>query len=506
MNQLEYDLASAIKALCKKDTRLIPQCDWILAANLRALAANPEWTLVQLDKTGQWTPMRISDYISNMQVHLDRYCSEISRSRLDEIYKDTEALIKEVETFRSYGESDFLRRRVKTRKIPSLCLSIKDHHPPQANGCYKTRLIVSAHNFTQCLSKLASKSIKSTFRRAAVNFEWYTLKNSLCLKRFFETNNYHRDDVTIVSLDIKDMYPQCRFKAVHTAVNCYARQLQLFKRNKVRRCLDILKFSMGTRIVNFQDKYNKYGVDPDPDRHGLTIGRFESAFLADLECLFIFEKLQHLFVNHTHFFGTYRDDEIIVFWGHKSDDWLHSWLLTFQREVDQLLGTLDTQFTMEIWRPGNVSRPLPDSEVIVEGIGTFHRVSIYGEASFPYLDVKISWGVDNRLNFNVYKKPRKLVKYLNHDSHHHRNHKRATLSGVELRLALLTTMTNDNANMSISDISPDKHDALSIAGQLKSNQKCVRSVLFLKKMNLALAWPEWKNGIEQSTTVTPSSS
>jgi len=260
-----------------------------------------------------------------------------------------------------------------------------------------------------------------------VNFERHTLKNSLALKRIFEAKDFRKDEVTIVSLDIKDMYPQCRFKAVQTAVKYYARHLRPLDKEQVKRCLEILKFSMGNTIVSFRDKYYEYGVDADPDRRGLTIGGFESAFLADLECSFIFEKLNHLLASHTAFIGTYRDDELIVFRGQKSDEWLHGWLRTFQREVDRLLGTQDIQFTMEIWRPGQDTRPLPNSEVFVEGIGKFHQVSIYGEASFPYLDVKMSWDdEDGQLNFNVYKKPRELVKYLNHDSHHHRNHKAAS--------------------------------------------------------------------------------
>ena len=116
------------------------------------LAEDPEWVLVQSDKTGQWIPMRICDYISDMKVHLDRYCSEIHCLQLDEIYRDTKALIEEVNNFCSDGESDFLRSWLKMTKIPSLRLSIKDHQPPQANGHYKMHLIVSAHNFTQCLS------------------------------------------------------------------------------------------------------------------------------------------------------------------------------------------------------------------------------------------------------------------------------------------------------------------------------------------------------------------
>jgi hypothetical protein len=63
---------------------------------------------------------------------------------------------------------------------------------------------------------------------------------------------------------------------------------------------------MDNTIITFCDKYNKYGVDPDPDYHGLTIGDFESAFLGNLEATYIFEKANHLFVEHRRFLGTYR--------------------------------------------------------------------------------------------------------------------------------------------------------------------------------------------------------
>ena len=75
-------------------------------------------------------------------------------------------------------------------------------------------------------------------------------------------------------------------------------------------------------IVSFQDKYYEYGVDPDPDRRGLAIGGFESALLADLEASYIFDKLHHLLEQHVKFIGTYCDDEIIVFRGNKSNEWL----------------------------------------------------------------------------------------------------------------------------------------------------------------------------------------
>jgi hypothetical protein len=67
------------------------------------------------------------------------------------------------------------------------------------------------------------------------------------------------------------MYPQCKFRAVKAAVPYYALQLDPIQHERTKKCLEILKFSMGNTIVSFLDKYNEYGVDPDPDWRGLTI-------------------------------------------------------------------------------------------------------------------------------------------------------------------------------------------------------------------------------------------
>jgi hypothetical protein len=107
---------------------------------------------------------------------------------------------------------------------------------------------------------------------------------------------------------------------------------------------------------------------------------------------------------------------------------------------------------MVIWRPDETSQPLTNSEVSVDGISTFHRVSINGNTTFPYLNIQLSWNDEGMLHFGVYKKLGELVKYLNHDLHHHCNHKTAVLSGVKLCLALLTTKTAANVNQSILGI------------------------------------------------------
>jgi hypothetical protein len=73
---------------------------------------------------------------------------------------------------------------------------------------------------------LASKSIECTFRHAGVIFQRHTLKSSLDLKKQFEKDNLQKDDCTIVSLDIKDIYPQCKFRVVKAAVHYYTLQLE----------------------------------------------------------------------------------------------------------------------------------------------------------------------------------------------------------------------------------------------------------------------------------------
>lgn len=131
------------------------------------------------------------------------------------------------------------------------------------------------------------------------------------------------------------------------------------------------------------------------------------------------------------YIGTYRDDKIIVFRGNGTNEWLKNWLSLFQGKVDRLLGTVDIQFTMKVWRPGNPSGPLEGSSATVEGIGILDTITINGKMAFPYFNINLSWGESNKLPF-IHRKRGELVKKLNTDSHHYRKHKMAVLSGVEL--------------------------------------------------------------------------
>jgi hypothetical protein len=135
------------------------------------------------------------------------------------------------------------------------------------------------------------------------------------------------------------------------------------------------------------------------------------------------------------------------------------------------LGTADIQFTMEIWRPGLPSRLLKGLGGTVPGIGTFNPVSVNRNYSFPYLDIRLLWNNASKIKSNLYKKPGKLIKYLNTGSHHHKNQKTAVLQGVELWLAILTAVLDDNKNISLLDIYPDNFKALSTASHIKNRTK-----------------------------------
>jgi hypothetical protein len=154
------EFVNSIKALQKKDMRSIPERDRVLAKCLRALAKNLDWSVVQSDKTGQWIPIHINNYIADMEVHLNHYCKEIPHTNLDQIYQDTNAIIDDIEHLCSNGEINLLQSWVKTKINPTVHLTVKDHKPVGMNCRHPTGLIFSANNFPQCLSKLASKSIE----------------------------------------------------------------------------------------------------------------------------------------------------------------------------------------------------------------------------------------------------------------------------------------------------------------------------------------------------------
>lgn len=203
----------------------------------------------------------------------------------------------------SHGEHRFLQTWIRTRKIPTLALTVKDHKPPNADGNYPMRTIVSAHNFTQGFAKLASQGLQAIFERNSIQHGKRTILNSYDLKsrieRLQSEGKIDATNITIISFDIKDMYPMSKYEDVVKAVRHYSRVLDDYDRASVEQLLDMLKFSMGNTICQFGGNYYEYCGDEEPDRRGLSIGGFESAFLADLLASYLLD-MTSIIQHHDH--------------------------------------------------------------------------------------------------------------------------------------------------------------------------------------------------------------
>jgi hypothetical protein len=80
----------------------------------------------------------------------------------------------------------------------------------------------------------------------------------------------------------------------------------------VEVCLEMVRFGMKSTLFTFQDQFYEYDGEENIDDRGLTIGGYESAWLADLVGAYILDHTQHLF-EETIFEGFYEDDGFAVF-------------------------------------------------------------------------------------------------------------------------------------------------------------------------------------------------
>jgi len=73
----------------------------------------------------------------------------------------------------------------------------------------------------------------------------------------------------------------------------------------------MIEFGMGSTFLTFTNG------NVEVDNRGLTIGGYESAWLADLVIAYILDELEHLF-HDSIFYGSYRDDGLCIFIGNKT--------------------------------------------------------------------------------------------------------------------------------------------------------------------------------------------
>jgi hypothetical protein len=368
------------------------------------------------------------DYLEWVRVHLDEAATEVSAEKLQSIFDEAFELLDDVGDFLSDDERGFIEETLKTRAIPTPKLLIKDHKAMDERGNYPTRLIVPASNFTAAFPKAGYLGIRTIFDKNRIEYQKSTIIHASQLKSKLERMQLQKGEVTIASFDAVEMYPSIKFRLVEKAVEFFARDLDSDQKERIEACLEMVRFGMGNTLITFVDKYYEYGGEADVEEKGLTIGGFESAWLADLVASYLLENAVEVF-KPAAFKGIYRDDGFVVFKKKLSKAKLAMWLRKFQKRVDELAESKFLKFTAVIW--GN------DKEDSKE----YDNVTVNRGDSFPYLDMEMYWSEDGDLRFRVHLKPNQQLKYLNKGSTHTEACFAAIPNGVLKRLALLTTRT-----------------------------------------------------------------
>ena len=189
---------------------------------------------------------------------------------------------------------------------------VKDHKELDKDGLWLVRLVIPAKNYTQCFAKMGYKIIKKSFDFHKVDYMKYTIKQAKCLKldleRIGRRETIEMDKDLIVKLDIEAMYPSITYELVAEAVRYYAEGFSEEETARVEAGLDMLKFSMSNCLINFREKYLQYGKERDPLKRVLTIGGYDSAWLADLTACYILERAEPVWSEQFAYFKIYRDD------------------------------------------------------------------------------------------------------------------------------------------------------------------------------------------------------
>eukprot|EP00957_Ditylum_brightwellii_P032814 2487569-Ditylum_brightwellii.AAC.1 len=173
------------------------------------------------------------------------------------------------------------------KAIPQPQLLIKDHKKLKSDGNFPTWLVIPTTNFTATFSKIGYMGIKGTLDEHKVNYSKHTIIQASDLKHYLEVLHLTADKVTLMSLDIDNMYPSIRVKLIQKAMDYCTSNLPISARKAAQKCMEIVKFGMKSMLIRFRDKYYKYngvtGKDNVSDEDiGLAIGGYKSAFLANI--------------------------------------------------------------------------------------------------------------------------------------------------------------------------------------------------------------------------------
>jgi hypothetical protein len=268
---------------------------------------------VPTNKTNSYVTMETKRYIFEVRQHLTEKAIELERCKLTEIMEQGRNLLSQVEELLSKGDIAFLTEKLRSKGVPIPKILVKDHKKTDSDGNYPTGFVCPAANFTAGFPKLGYKGIEKIFMDNKVIFGTRNIIQASDLKSKLESLHLTSNNATIASIDAEAMYPSIKYSLIEKAVHYYAEGFGNEAMNNIQTCLEMIKFSIMNTILTFVNKYYLYDGDCLTEMKGLTIGGYESPWLADLAMSYLLDKMGDDEVDNNPldelmYFGIYHDD------------------------------------------------------------------------------------------------------------------------------------------------------------------------------------------------------
>eukprot|EP00957_Ditylum_brightwellii_P183494 13977360-Ditylum_brightwellii.AAC.1 len=182
----------------------------------------------------------------------------MKRKDIIKIHGEAEAFATKVQLMLTKNEQGFLQEGIASKAIPQPQLLVKDHKEPNDDGSFPTRLVIPATNFTATFSKLGYLGIKRVLDNNKVNYSRFPIIQALDLKEMLEELKVQRSDVTMMLLDIENMYPLVRLALIQNALTYYSQGLSKEDKTTINNYLDLIKFGVRNTLVQYHGKYDAY--------------------------------------------------------------------------------------------------------------------------------------------------------------------------------------------------------------------------------------------------------
>eukprot|EP00957_Ditylum_brightwellii_P138773 10578067-Ditylum_brightwellii.AAC.1 len=142
--------------------------------------------------------------------------------------------------------------------------------------------------------------IKKALDKDNVNYNKYTIVQSLDLKSKLEQLGLKQKDVVFMLLDIDNIYSSVRVKLIKKALRHFSKNLPDDAKKWIKLSLEMVQFGMKSTLVDFGDKFyvNKEaakGKNLTANDVVLANGGYELAFLANLVASYVFEMTENFF-------------------------------------------------------------------------------------------------------------------------------------------------------------------------------------------------------------------